>query len=507
MQTKSGSAPVRSRRVRAAVAALMLGGAIGVGPIMSSAPALARAAPESFADLIDQVGPSVVLITAKEQRPERETAESSMPQLPEQFREGPLRDFFERFFEHGMPGVPMPEPHENRTALGSGFIISSDGTVVTNNHVVGESEKVEITLKDGSHFPARLLGKDDKTDLAVLRIDADRPLPSVGWGDSDKMRVGDWVVAVGNPFGLAGTATAGIVSSRGRDLGSGPYDDFIQIDAPLNSGNSGGPLFNGDGQVVGVNTAIFTPNGGSIGIGFAIPSNIAEKIVTELQEKGSVQRGWLGVAIQPVTPEVAESLALNKPEGALVAAVTDGSPAAKAGVRQGDVVLAFNGTPVTTPRELSRAVADSTIHSKATLAVWRDNREVTLDVRVGEMSRQVASAEERPERSAKPHRGGVELSALGLTLAPIDSRTRARYGLPKDARGALVASVDERADAADKGLKPGDVITRVNQEAIAGPSDVASAVDKAKAAHRKSILLLVEREGNQRFVAVDLASA
>src|SRR5512133_292265 len=196
-----------------------------------------------------------------------------------------------------------------------------------------------------------------------------------------------------NPFGLAGTATAGIVSSRGRDLGSGPYDDFIQIDAPLNSGNSGGPLFNGDGQVVGVNTAVFAPNGGSIGIGFAIPSNIAEKIVTELQEKGSVQRGWLGVAIQPVTPEVAESLVLNKPEGALVAAVTDGSPAVKAGVRQGDVVLAFNGTPVTTPRELSRAVADSTIHSKATLAVWRDNREVTLAVRVGEMSRQVASAE------------------------------------------------------------------------------------------------------------------
>src|SRR5512144_2062122 len=500
METQRGSAPVRSRRVRAAVTALMLGGAIGVGPIMTSAPALASATPESFADLIDQVGPSVVLITAKEPRTERETADSSTPQLPELFRQGPLRDFFERFVEHGMLGVHMPEPHAHRTALGSGFIISSDGIVVTNNHVIGESEKIEITLTDGSHFPARLLGKDDKTDLAVLKISADRPLPSVGCGDSDRMRVGDWVVAVGNPFGLAGTATAGIVSSRGRDLGSGPYDDFIQIDAPLNSSNTGGPLFNGDGKVVGVNTAIFSPNGGSIGIGFAIPSNIAEKIVTELQEKGSVQRGWLGVAIQPVTPEVAESLALNKPEGALVAAVTDGSPAAKAGVRQGDVVLAFNGTPVTTPRELSRAVADATIHSKATLGVWRDNREITLDVRVGEMSRKVASAEGRPQRSAKPHRGGLELSALGLTLAPIDSGTRARYSLPKGVRGALVASVDERADAAEKGLKPGDVITRVNQETIAGPSDVASAVEKAKAAHRKSILLLVEREGNQRFI-------
>ena len=242
------------------------------------------------------------------------------------------------------------------------------------------------------------MGKDDKTDLAVLKIDADRPLPTVNWGNSDKTRVGDWVVAVGNPFGLAGTVTAGIVSSRGRDLGSGPYDDYIQIDAPLNSGNSGGPLFNGDGEVVGVNTAIFTPNGGNIGIGFAIPSNSARKIVAELQENGSVQRGWLGVAIQPVTPEVADSLGLKKPEGALVATVTDDSPAAKAGVRQGDVVLAFDGTQVTTPRDLSRAVADADVESKRTLTVWRDNREIELNIRIGEMPRQVASDEDRPDK-------------------------------------------------------------------------------------------------------------
>ena len=507
MLTRSDGAPVASQRVRAAVAALMLAGAIGAGPILSPTPALARAAPESFADLIDKASPSVVLITAKEPRSGPETAEGGMSQLPEQFREGPLRDFFERFFQQGIPGAPMPAPRGERAALGSGFIISSDGVVVTNNHVVGQAQKIEITLKDGSRYPARLLGEDDKTDLAVLKIDTDHPLPTVSWGDSDKMRVGDWVVAVGNPFGLAGTATAGIVSSRGRDLGSGPYDDFIQIDAPLNSGNSGGPLFNSDGQVVGVNTAIFTPNGGSIGIGFAIPSNIAEKIVADLQEKGSVQRGWLGVAIQPVTPEVADSLGLKKAEGALVATVTEGSPAAKAGLRQGDVVLGFNGTPVPTPRDLSRAVANSDIHAKKNLTVWRDNREVKLDVRIGDMPRQVASAEQRPTKFNAPHRGGVELSALGLTLAPIDSGTRARYGLPKDASGAMVASVDEGADAADKGLQPGDVITRINQEPVAGPADVVSAVEKAKAAHRKSILLLVERQGNQRFVAVDLASA
>ncbi|MGZ9020887.1 MAG: PDZ domain-containing protein, partial [Rhodoplanes sp.] len=350
-------------------------------------------------------------------------------------------------------------------------------------------------------------GKDDKTDLAVLKIDADRALPTVNWGNSDKTRVGDWVVAVGNPFGLAGTVTAGIVSSRGRDLGSGPYDDYIQIDAPLNSGNSGGPLFSGDGEVVGVNTAIFTPNGGSIGIGFAIPSNSARKIVAELQQNGSVRRGWLGVAIQPVTPEVAESLGLKKPEGALIATVNEGSPAAKAGLRQGDVVLAFDGTQVTTPRDLSRAVADADVEAKRTLTVWRDKGEIELNVRIGEMPRQLASDEDRPTNSAKPHRDGVELSGLGLTLAPIDSGMRARYGLSKDASGAVVASVTEGADAAEKGLQAGDVITRVNQQPVTGPADVVRVVEKAKEEHRKSILLLVERQGDQRFVAVDLASA
>ncbi len=505
MRSTCNPAPLAKRRTRA-VAALVLAGVIGVGPSLSGSPAMARPAPESFADLIEQVASAVVLITAQEPRPER-TAQGPTPQLPEQFGEGPMRDFLERFFEHGMPGAPMPGPHQNRAALGSGFIISSDGVFVTNNHVVGDSEKIEVKLKDGSQYPARLMGKDDKTDLAVLKIDADRPLPTVNWGNSDKTRVGDWVVAVGNPFGLAGTVTAGIVSSRGRDLGSGPYDDYIQIDAPLNSGNSGGPLFSGDGEVVGVNTAIFTPNGGSIGIGFAIPSNIARKIVAELQQNGSVRRGWLGVAIQPVTPEVAESLGLKKPEGALIATINEGSPAAKAGLRQGDVVRAFDGTQVTTPRDLSRAVADADVEAKRTLTVWRDKGEIELNVRIGEMPRQLASDEDRPTNSAKPHRYGVELSGLGLTLAPIDSGMRARYGLSKDASGAVVASVVDGGGAAEKGLQAGDVITRVNQDRVKAPADVVRAVNKAKEEHRKSILLLVERQGDQRFVAVDLASA
>ena len=505
MHSTCNPAPLATRRTRA-VAALMLAGVIGAGPTLLPLPAMARPAPESFADLIDQVASAVVLITAKEPRPER-SAQGPTPQLPEQFREGPMRDFLERFFEHDMPGAPMPGPHQNQAALGSGFIISSDGVVVTNNHVVGDSEKIEVKLKDGSQYSAHLLGKDDKTDLAVLKIDADRPLPTVNWGNSDKTRVGDWVVAVGNPFGLAGTVTAGIVSSRGRDLGSGPYDDYIQIDAPLNSGNSGGPLFSGDGEVVGVNTAIFTPNGGSIGIGFAIPSNSARKIVAELQQNGSVRRGWLGVAIQPVTPEVAESLGLKKPEGALIATVSEGSPAAKAGLRQGDVVLAFEGTQVTTPRDLSRTVADAEVESKRTLTVWRDNDQIELNISIGEMPRQLASDEDRPTNSAKPHRDGVELSGLGLTLAPIDSGMRSRYGLSKDASGAVVASVADGGGAAEKGLQAGDVITRVNQDRVKAPADVVRAVKKAKEEHRKSILLLVERQGDQRFVAVDLASA
>jgi serine protease Do len=486
---------------------VILAAAIGVTPVLlPSLPAFALQGPASFADLVEQVGPAVVQITAKERNVSQEKAEGPLSQLPPQFREGPFRDFFERFFREGVP-APTPAPRGDRAALGSGFIISGDGIIVTNNHVIGDAQKVEVSLKDGSSYPARLVGKDDKTDLAVLKIDADRSLPALAWGDSDKMRVGDWVVAVGNPFGLSGTATAGIVSSRGRDIGTGPYDDFIQIDAPLNSGNSGGPLFNSDGQVVGVNTAIFTPNGGSIGIGFAIPSNAAEKIVAQLESKGSVQRGWLGVAIQPVTPEVAESLGLKKAEGALVATVTEGSPAAKAGLRQGDVVLDYDGAPVTTPRDLSRAVADTEAQTKKRLTVWRDNREVDVHVKVGEMPKQVASRDERPESATSvPQRGTVELSALGLTLAPIDSGTRTRDRLPKGANGALIASVDDNGDAASKGLRPGDIITRVNQDKVSEPADVVSAVEKAQSAHRKSVLLLVDRQGDQHFVAVDLTN-
>jgi serine protease Do len=367
---------------------------------------------------------------------------------------------------------------------------------------------MEVTLKDGSRFPAKLIGSDEKTDLAVLKIDADRALPVVAWGDSDKARVGDWVVAVGNPFGLSGTATAGIISSRGRDIGAGPYDDFIQIDAPINTGNSGGPLFDTEGAVIGVNTAIYSPSGGNVGIGFAIPSNAARKVVAELQEKGTVSRGWLGVAIQPVTPDVADSLGLSKAAGALVATVTPDSPAEQAGLRQGDVILAFNGEDIASPRELSRAVADADAGEKGKLQVWRGNREIEVSVRVGEMPKQVASGESGPASVPGGHsEGGVQLGALGLTLAPLDDAARQRWGLSEDASGVLVASVDAKGDAAEKGVQPGDVITRVNQDVVKTPADVQKAVEKAKSAQRKSVLLLVERNGTQQFVAVELTRA
>jgi serine protease Do len=495
----------RSASSRIAASALVL--ALVTAPMTVAEEAFARSTPDGFADLISSVAPAVVQITTRQNVPAGRAPGDDLSQIPEQFREGPLRDFFERFFREGIPGQP-PGPRPERSALGSGFIISGDGIVVTNNHVIGNAEKMEVTLKDGSRFPAKLIGSDEKTDLAVLKIDADRALPVVAWGNSDKARVGDWVVAVGNPFGLSGTATAGIISSRGRDIGAGPYDDFIQIDAPINTGNSGGPLFDSEGAVIGVNTAIYSPSGGNVGIGFAIPSNSARKVVAELQEKGTVSRGWLGVAIQPVTNDVADSLGLSKAAGALVATVTPDSPAEKAGLRQGDVILAFNGEKIATPRELSRAVADADAGGKGRLQVWRGSREIEVSVHIGEMPKQVASGESGRMPAPESHGGGgVELGALGLTLAPLDDAARQRWGLSENASGVVVASVDAKGDAAEKGVQPGDVITRVNQDVVKTPADVEKAVEKAKSAQRKSVLLLVDRNGTQQFVAVELTRA
>ncbi len=418
-------------------------------------------------------------------------------QMPEQFR-----DFFERHFGPQGPGSEDPAPHAPRGALGSGFIIDGGGIIVTNNHVVGGADEITVTLKDGRTFPAELLGADEKTDLAVLKVKSDKPLPTVPWGELAGTRVGDWILAVGNPFGLSGSVTAGIVSARGRDIGAGPYDDFIQIDAPLNSGNSGGPLFDGHGRVVGVNTAIFSPNGGNVGIGFAIPSDTAKGIVAELQSKGRVERGWLGVGIQPVTPEVAESLGLAKAEGALVASVATDSPAAKAGVRPGDIVTGFGGKPITTAKDLSRAVAATEAGGHRILDIMRDGKQVELPVDIGKAKPTLASAD------APTHgESAVQVPALGLKLATLDAQARTHLGVATDASGALIVGVDGSKDASDKGLRPGDLITRVNQQQVSAPGDVVRAVEQAAKDHRKAVLLMVERNQEQRFVVIEMTKA
>ncbi len=365
-----------------------LGGAMAlllVGSLVTAglpSPVDARSAPTSFADLIETASPAVVQITA-----ERTASATPVPQIPEHFRDGPFRDFFDRYFGNRIPEFTPGVP---RGAIGSGFVIDADGIIVTNHHVVAGASEITVTLRTGESLPATLIGSDDKTDLAVLRVEPEAPLPAVEWGDSDRTRVGDWVVAVGSPFGFGGTVTAGIVSARGRDLGAGPYDDFIQIDAPINSGNSGGPLFDDDGEVIGVNTAIVSPSGGNIGLGFAIPAKLAEGIVDQLVETGTVERGWLGVSVQPLTTDLAEQFGLEDEAGALVASVMEGGPAELAGLRAGDLILRFADNPVETTRDLSRAVGSTAPGSTVELVLHREGSELTLTVEIGQAKKTVA---------------------------------------------------------------------------------------------------------------------
>ena len=458
----------------------------------------------SLAPLVKRVLPAVVNISVSEkagpisdQDDEHDQA-NPFPNLP------PFDQFLRRFFGPEGPGgmspfgqeEPMPQGH--RIALGSGFIIDPGGYVVTNNHVVANAEKVTVIFQDGTRHTAKVVGRDPKTDLALLKIEVDHALPYVTWGDSDKAELGDWVLAIGNPFGLGGTVSSGIISARGRDINSGPYDDYLQLDAAINRGNSGGPTFNLEGQVIGVNTAIYSPNGGSVGIAFAIPSDIAKPIIAQLKEHGKVERGWIGVTIQQVTPAIAKSLGLPKLEGALVSEVMPDGPAAKAGVKQGDVILSFDGHAVGRMHDLPLIVAETPIGETAKVTVWRQGSRQQLSPVVAKM----------PANPQLVENGG-SATVAGLTLAPLTPAQQQRLQVPSSVQGVVVAGVADDSPLAELGLQQGDVIEQVNQQPVTTPEQAVAAIEQARQQKGpdKQILMLLNRHGVDEFVAMSVEDA
>jgi serine protease Do len=451
--------------------------------------AFARSAPESFADLVDQVLPAVVNV-------------SSTQKVPQGQQQQDLEEMFRDFLDRRDGQEPDQQRPHGGTSLGSGFIIDPAGYIVTNNHVIEDAEEVKVLTHDNEELKATIVGRDEKTDLALLKVEAGHPLPAVNWGDSEALRIGDWVMAIGNPFGLGGSVTAGIVSARQRDINSGPYDDYIQTDASINRGNSGGPMFNMDGQVVGINTAIFSPSGGSVGIGFAIPSNLAKPIIGQIKQFGKPKRGWLGVRIQTVSPELAEGLRLKDPKGALVASVTKDGPADKAGIRQGDVVLKFDGKEITQMRGLPRIVAETETGKTADVVLWRKGQEVTVQVKVGELTEE---AEQKTLASVQgAPNAGATIDLLGLKLSPITDELRQKYQIADDTEGVVIVDVAQKGPAAEKDLRPGDVIAEVDQKAVTSPDDVSQRVKAAQDNGYRVVTLLVNRAGEFQWIALKI---
>jgi serine protease Do len=473
---------------RKTVLGLMAAGLLGSTLLTAStmlpppAPAMAQTQQlidptRSFAPLVERVMPSVVSVKVKIE--EASSNGPDMSQVPEQFR-----DFFNQFpqFRDQLPNGPgRPHPRQGM-AQGSGFVISADGYVVTNNHVVDSAKALQVTFQDGSEYDATVVGTDPKTDLALLKIKSDKSFPAVPLASAEA-KVGDWVMAVGNPFGLGGTVTAGIVSARGRDIGNGPYDDFIQIDASINKGNSGGPSFNLNGEVVGVNSAIFSPSGGSVGIGFAIPASIVKDVVGNLRSDGAVTRGWLGVQIQPVTEDLAESLGLDKARGAIIADLTEKSPALDAGLKQGDTILKANGEDIDDARDLARTIAKVKPGSDIAVDIFRNGKPMTVTVKIGTMpgeAPKMAGVSKADE--------GFDLSALGLEVAPTD-----------DGAGVRITAVNPDSAAAERGLKAGDIVLEVAGHQVTSPADMRDALQKEDG---KRVLLLIRSGDGQRYIAL-----
>jgi len=466
-------------------------------------------APNSFADLAEQLSPSVVNVSSTQKIEQ----DDNLPEMPKFPPGSPFEDFFEDFMgKRGQGGgLGGGQPALPAASLGSGFIIDAkNGYVITNNHVIRDAEEVRITLHDDTTIPAEIVGRDEKIDIAVLKVDTKKhKLHAVKFGNSDRMRVGDWIVAIGNPFGLGGTVTSGIISARQRDINSGPYDDYIQTDASINRGNSGGPMFDLKGNVIGINTAIFSPTGGSVGIGFAIPSNLAKPVIDQLIKYGRTKRGWLGVRIQTVTDEIAESLGLDKARGALVASVTDGGPAQKAKLKAGDVVLEFDGKNVSDMRALPRIVAETPIDKEVTLKYWRDGKERKAKVEIGELEKaeDTGLLTEKDTKDPQP-KGAKEktIESVGLTVTGIDRISRKNFNVPDDVDGVLVREATPRGEAAKRGLTTGDVIVEAEQKAVIDPKALVDVFEQAKKEEKSHVLLLVNREGDVRFVALKLDS-
>jgi serine protease Do len=500
------------------LAALMLSTGLA-GPIAHSFAAPVEVnAPQvaSFANVVDAVSPAVVSVRVQSnvQPASDETNNFSfnfggrgLDQLPD---DHPLKRFFREFGGPGGQGGPGARPDDRSdrgpdrrapgkgplrpTSQGSGFFISEDGYIVTNNHVVDDGAAFTVVMNDGTELEAKLIGKDSRTDLAVLKVDVNRKFTYVQFADDSKVRVGDWVVAVGNPFGLGGTVTSGIISARGRDIGSGPYDDYLQIDAAVNRGNSGGPAFNLNGEVVGINTAIFSPSGGNVGIAFAIPASVAKDVVADLMKDGKVERGWLGVQIQPVSKDIAESLGLAEASGALVVAPQAGSPGDKAGIKQGDIITAVNGDTIKDARDLSRRIGSMAPDTKVELSIWRNGKAESASVTLGDLASDQASTTPNSQSGSDTQPSSEQaLASLGVTVSPSE-----------DGVGLSITEVDPDSDAAARGLKTGEKITSVNNQQVNSAADVAKVLEQAKKDGRSKALFQIQTEQGSRFIALDI---
>lgn len=484
-----------------------------IAPAPAVAPIVPIAgAPTGFETLSHRLLPTVVNV-ATTTRVKQEVAPGipALPEMPQLPPGSPFEDFFKEFYDRFQrEQVPGTGGEQNVSALGSGFVIDADkGYIVTNNHVIKDADEIKIVLHDDTTLDATLIGTDDKTDIALLQVKATAPLVATKWGDSDTAEVGSWIIAIGNPFGLGGTVTAGIVSARQRDINAGPYDDFIQTDASINRGNSGGPMFNMRGEVIGVNTAIFSPTGGSVGIGFAVPSNIVRNVVDQLAKYGETRRGWLGVRIQDVTADIADSLGLGKPHGALVSSVVAGSPAEVAGIKPGDIMTAFNGQTIANSRALPRLVAEAEVGTSAKVTYWRDGASRETTVALGQLeeaekkglSGPVKPDPKAPQADVKP---GTAVAGLGLTAAPLTDALRKQYEVGRNVNGLVVTALTENGPAATKGLQAGDVIMEAGQQPVSKIEDLEGAVRIARDKTRSSLLLLVARKDDRRFVAIKL---